>query len=71
MTTEERHAYQQRRPQLDVTNPHIQPCCKDSENLELKEYRPDIVARWECKVCNRRHFRAFLPPQFLNLPIGG
>lgn len=70
LTTEERHAKQQERPQLDVDNPNIQPCCKDSANLELKEYRADVVARWECKVCGRRHFRAFMPLNMLSVPIG-
>lgn len=70
MTTEERHAKQQERPQLDIINPNIAVCCKDSANLILAEYRPDVVARWECKVCGRRHFRAFMPLGLLNVPIG-
>lgn len=69
MTTEERHAKQQERPQLDVDNPHIVACCKDSDNLQLFEFRPDVVAVWKCSVCGRRHFRAFMPLELMRVPI--
>jgi len=69
LTTELRHAKQQEAPQLPLDNPAIQDCCKVPSNLELKEYRPDVVARWECAQCGRRHFRAFMPINPTNVAI--
>lgn len=63
------HERQQQRPQLPADNPEIAECCKRSENLTLAEYRPDVVARWDCKVCGRRHFRAFMPLNPATTPI--
>lgn len=69
MTETERHERQQVRPQLDRSNPGVNDCCKEPENLQLSEYRPDVVAVWKCSICNLRHFRAFMPENMMNLPV--
>ena len=43
-------------PQMEQPSHSVNECCKEEDNLEIRDSgKSDLILR-VCKVCNRRHF---------------
>lgn len=51
-------------------NKHLADCCRDPENLELKDKKGDLTVH-KCKVCGRRHFQLEMDAGKLTSKIEG